>query len=375
MARAELPQAVPVEGPPFRAAIAAIDQHAQVTFAIGDRRSVLPASALVQWGECPEPARGPLLVLADGSFLAAEILSADKQTLSADSAVFGELKVPVELVAGVLFQSPSERGRRDLLLDRVAAATGDSDRVLLANEDEISGTIRRIRDRKIHIETGVGPVDVDVRRTRAVIYAPAFRRAGPGGRPHVLAAFNDGSVLAALELTLDEKSAAATIPGGLKFSAAAKDLAGVEFLGGRATYLSDIRPADYRSIPYLTLKWPYHTDRSVLGARLRGGGRVYLKGLGMHSAARLTYLLTEPFRRFQAELAIDDETGGRGSVGFRVFVDGRQVYTSAVVRGGQAPLPISVDLKGAKRLDLVIDFADRGDEFDHADWLDARLIR
>ena len=154
-----------------------------------------------------------------------------------------------------------------------------------------------------------------------------------------------------------------------------QDLVCLQFLGGRVSYLSDIRPADYRSIPYLDLKWPYRTDRSVLGARLHGGGCVYWKGLGMHRAARLTYLLKEPYRRFQAELAIDDETGGRGSVGFRVFVDGRQVYTSPVVRGGQKPVPISVNLEGAKRFDLIIDFADRGDEFDHADWLDARLIR
>jgi len=38
-------------------------------------------------------------------------------------------------------------------------------------------------------------------------------------------------------------------------------------------------------------------------------------------------------------------------------------------------VPARVDLAGAKRLDLVIDFADRADELDHADWLDARLIR
>ena len=74
-------------------------------------------------------------------------------------------------------------------------------------------------------------------------------------------------------------------------------------------------------------------------------------------------------------LICDDQAEGGGSVGFRVFVDGQVRYASPVVRGGQAPLPISVDVAGAKRLDLVVDFADRADQVDHADWLDARLVR
>jgi len=62
-------------------------------------------------------------------------------------------------------------------------------------------------------------------------------------------------------------------------------------------------------------------------------------------------------------------------VRFRVFVDGREKAASATIRGGDKPVPLRVDLAGAKRLDLVVDFADRGDQLDHADWLNARLIR
>ena len=98
----------------------------------------------------------------------------------------------------------------------------------------------------------------------------------------------------------------------------------------------------------------------------------------MHSASRLTYDLDRPYRRFDAELAVDDVAAGKGSVVFRVFVDEgdgrwRAAFTSGIVRGGP-PLPMSVDLQGAKRLSLLVEFADRGDERDDADWLDARLI-
>ena len=51
-----------------------------------------------------------------------------------------------------------------------------------------------------------------------------------------------------------------------------------------------------------------------------------------------------------------------------------QAYASDTIRGGAAPLPISVDLAGVKAITLAVEFADRGDELDHADWLSARLV-
>jgi hypothetical protein len=69
-----------------------------------------------------------------------------------------------------------------------------------------------------------------------------------------------------------------------------------------------------------------------------------------------------------------------GSAVFKVLLDDssgqwRIAYQSPIVRGGDAPQPITVDLKGASRMALIVEFADRGDEGDHADWLQARLVK
>ena len=135
-----------------------------------------------------------------------------------------------------------------------------------------------------------------------------------------------------------------------------------------------IKPAEYRHVPYLSIAWPYEADRNVQGGLLRVGGGLHLKGIGMHSAARLSYDLPPGVTRFQAEAAIDDAAEGQGSVRFRVFVDGSEKYASPTVRGGVAPVSIDIDINGGKRLDLVVDFADRADVRDYADWLDARVI-
>jgi hypothetical protein len=140
-----------------------------------------------------------------------------------------------------------------------------------------------------------------------------------------------------------------------------------------------LTPTDYRHVPYLTIEWPFRPDRSVAGGPLFVADARYLKGLGMHSAARLTYALDGKWRRFEAAAAIDDSAGRRGSVAFGVHLlrggQWQAAYASPPVRGGERPIDVSVDLAGADGLTLTVDFADRGDELDHADWLDARLVR
>ena len=74
-------------------------------------------------------------------------------------------------------------------------------------------------------------------------------------------------------------------------------------------------------------------------------------------------------------MGIDDSTGGRGSVEFRVLVDGRERWASGPIRGGAPPVPVSIDLAGAKRLELLVDFGEGADVLGHADWLDARLLK
>jgi hypothetical protein len=53
----------------------------------------------------------------------------------------------------------------------------------------------------------------------------------------------------------------------------------------------------------------------------------------------------------------------------------QSAYTSGILRGGVSPQSVSIDMSGATGLTLTADYADRGDELDHADWLDARLVK
>jgi hypothetical protein len=358
--------------------------------------------------------------------LLADVLGADKEQLSLDSALFGRQKVPLEALAGIALHLPPGRQERDRLLDRVLYASGDADRLLLINGDEVTGLVETLDADTVTIRAAVGPLKVETSRIAAVVFNPTLRQktgTGPaalrsgaakdGGHAGPVPVFcwvglSDGSRLRAGTLLLDNTSLRVTTLGGLTWKAAAKELAAIQPLGGRAVYLSDLKPVDYRYTPFLEdllpfaerkatlaaapvlgengtvpldsakqsyLPWSYRADRNVTGGYLRCGGRLYLKGLGMHSKSQLTYALDPAYRRFEADLGIDDSTAGGGSVQFRVLLDGREKFASKTVRGGAPPTAVSVDLSGAKTLELVVDYADRGDVLDRADWLHARLVK
>lgn len=366
---------VPIDGPPYEAALVAVDRQWQLTFRRADGERRLAAEELVRFGTWHELARGPLVLLADGTLLAAEVLSLNQQHALVDWRLAGETKVARELVRAVALHTPADRLRREQMLDALLEAPGNSDQLMLANGDQSQGTLDGLDDRKLRFISTLGPTAVDLHRVRAITFHPALTRSIPASGIRAVAGFRDGSRLMLSSLHIEADRLEAITLGGLVIRTSAEALVALQPLGGRVMYLSDLVPAEYRHVPFLDLSWPFRTDRNVRGGWLRAGGRLYLKGLGVHSAARLTYRLDPPCRRFEAELAIDDHTAGRGSVGFRVFVDAQLRYTSPPIRGGQTPIPVAVDLTGAKRLDLVVDYGEGADVLDDADWLDARLVR
>jgi NPCBM/NEW2 domain len=373
--------AVPVDGEPFTANLKSIDADWNLDFATADGPRRIPAAKLVQWGYWRERGDGAQVLLANGGLVvAAEVVALDRDQIQFDSDLFDTARLPRTALAGIVFHQPTDRARGEKLADRIVADAADTDRVLLANGDELTGTITGFAKNALEFQTTAGPLKIDIGRIDAVIFHSKTRSSTKPRGLHAWIGFRDGSRLLASSIVVADKRAKLVLPGGAELTAPIDAISAIMPLGGQVMYLSDLSAAGYRFIPYLDLAWNYLADRSVEGNPLRADNHRYLKGLGMHSASRLTYDLDQPYRRFDANLAVDDETAGRGSVIGRVFVDpgdGKWElrFESPVVRGGRPSLPVSVDLKGAKRISLLVDFADRGDQQDHADWLGARLVK
>jgi len=114
--------------------------------------------------------------------------------------------------------------------------------------------------------------------------------------------------------------------------------------------------------------------RSLDAGPLTLDGVAYDHGVGTSSFSEIAVELEQSAIRFEAVAGVDDETGGKGSAAFEIWLDGRKVAETGVVRGGDKPQRISADISGGQIMLLLVSDAGDGIANDHADWADAKLI-
>lgn len=114
-------------------------------------------------------------------------------------------------------------------------------------------------------------------------------------------------------------------------------------------------------------------NRSVAGKPLSIGGKRFVHGVGTNANSSFPIDLKGAATRFEAQVGVDDAVKPKGRVVFRVLVDGKQRYHSGIMRGGDAPRPVNVDLRGARRLELLVENQGGYIFQQMADWAQARI--
>ena len=116
-------------------------------------------------------------------------------------------------------------------------------------------------------------------------------------------------------------------------------------------------------------------DRSVEGHPLTIAGKTFEHGFGTHAPGLLTIDLKGAATEFRAMAGIDDEAmAGHGSVEFQVLDPKHKVlWTSGVMRRGDAAKEVKVDVRGLSSISLRVTTAGDNFDYDHADWADAAI--
>ena len=100
--------------------------------------------------------------------------------------------------------------------------------------------------------------------------------------------------------------------------------------------------------------------RSVDGHPLKMSGKTYTRGFGTHPESAIVFSANGKVEAFDAIVGLDDdsETAGSGksygkpTVQFNIWADGRVVWKSGIVKSGQKPVPVHVELRGAREVIL-----------------------
>ncbi|MBP1638672.1 MAG: Alpha-galactosidase [Bacteroidetes bacterium] len=116
------------------------------------------------------------------------------------------------------------------------------------------------------------------------------------------------------------------------------------------------------------------SNKSVDGKTLTIAGKTFDRGFGTHAESSLLIQLDGKAIAFTAQVGIDDEVAGRQpAVEFIINGDGQKLWSSGVMRLGDAAKSCLVQLAGIQKLELVVTDGGNGNYYDHADWADAKF--
>lgn len=112
---------------------------------------------------------------------------------------------------------------------------------------------------------------------------------------------------------------------------------------------------------------------SVDGGPIRIAEKTFSRGFGTHAQGHIKLALPAGSMRLIAHVGKDDELKG-GSVRFMVLHEGKEIWRSDIMRHGDDPKRIDLDISGMRTITLVSDQAGDGIGADHADWANACII-
>jgi hypothetical protein len=262
-----------------------------------------------------------------------------------------------------------------------------------ASLDHVEGVLGDVTAGKIDFQLDGEPSRIDRARAAGMIY---FRRASrPPADPRCMITGKSGLRAPVAEVTMEGETLHLTTVSGFKLDWPLSDVILADFSAGKLVYLSDLDPAAQTWTPLVALPASAkgaaaygepRRDMSPFGGSLSllfpddaiagGAGRehIYTKGLSLRSRTRLDYRLPAGFRRLVTVAGIDPATAAVGNVSLLIQADDK-VLLEKEIGGNGPPEPIDLNIAGARRLSIVVDY---GRNLDKGDWLnlcDARIVK
>lgn len=326
--------------------------------------------------------RGSAIWLANGDRLIARATGIEDEQLRAAWRAFPEspnFNLPLESVRGLSLSLPHASERRDEIAAWLFDRQDARDELRLLNGDRLSGEVGGWSDDAVVLKSAGTEIKVPVLDARDIGFNPELITLSEPTELCWLVSLHDGSrvTLVASKSEVHGTTLKAVHISGVEWDIPLDAIFEIRVLRGHAVFLSDLVPLESIQTPFLpsALKWPLQRDRSVALRPLRLGGREFPKGLGMHSRSTVTFDLAGKYRAFHSLAGLDDMSVGNGTCSCAVEIDGRRVFEEDELsrENGFIRLPV-IDVSGAKRLTLIVDFGTLGDSQDHVDWCDAVLL-
>lgn len=323
------------------------------------------------------PERSIVFHLADGGRLHGELVGDAPEAVVARTVLGDAVPIAFDRLAAIQFVRGSDAfAKAEELFEAALKARLPAQDVLITRGPEdtksLRGRLETLDAESGSFAFGDRPRTFQTENIFGIVFATGANKQAVFP---VTAELSDGSVVSGAIERADAESLKVATSVGSIVEMKVGEIMSLRLRSLRVVYVSDLTPTAERTEGMLHRPWPVRKDRSVSAAPLSMAGRVFDKGLGVHSKTELVYTIGGAYESLVATIGIDDLVRPSGSVVFRVLGDGKVLFDSGDLTGQDAPRDIKVDVKGVNMLTLVVDYGDGLDLSDHADWGGVRLLK
>ena len=115
-------------------------------------------------------------------------------------------------------------------------------------------------------------------------------------------------------------------------------------------------------------------DKNCVGDRMSIACRPFDHGVGTHANSLMHIKLDGKARKFSAMVGVDDRTKGKGTISFQLYGDGKKLFDSGLMKGGDRAREVDMQLEGVIHLLLIVGSGGDDVSYDNANWAEAEFV-
>jgi len=248
--------------------------------------------------------------------------------------------------------------------------------------DQLEGTVLSVKADTIEFNFQDSQVPVKREKVEGIYFYQAVKRELPPPACKLVDAAGSEWSLKSVELR--QNGVAGVTTSSVSVVVPLDQVAKIDYSAGNVVFLGDaepdkvdvsvaLQPAGMQAkFGRLYDSWQ---NRRFGTAALSVGGVRFQKGLGLNGGTQLSYRVPEGFDHFRALAGIDDAVEQVGGVTLTILGDNKQLYTRQFTGEDRGPEEIDLELKGVRRLTIVVAPTQSQGLGDLVNLCDARLTK
>jgi hypothetical protein len=377
-----------LQGDPVAGSISALSsQEITLSGKNGDTRYALDQLQSVVFDQQASPAKEAttLITLHDGSSFHAKSIALTGEKCTVAIADTRSFICRADSVRDIQFRSLTAEALQQYR--QIIAADSAEDILIVQRQsgaiDQLEGIVEAIDGEFVTFNFGGDKIPVEITKLAGIRLVKPANKETSKSLCRITDTLNNIWCASQLKLVSETQELQIKTCTGESLSLNLSELSRLDFSSNNILYLSDIPPETLEWTPFLSgnlirkrLSKVYEPrmDISIDGTPLMVGTKSYSKGMSIHSRTVISLRLPDTYSKLQMDIGIDPSMNGRGHVQLTILGDNKQLFQDSVA-GSDKPRTLDIDIVGARRITIKVDYGKNLDIGDQLNMGNARVLK